>query len=406
MNIFVILGENYKYMPFKKKIDPTREGFQELWDSFQNPTIDRLIAGIQSKRTSEEEILNLTEEIRNSHSLLDKELFHLSKFAQDYNQKWATKKTYEFGTTEQLQNRMKSQLKRWLDILKGTTPRYKPSLEGTKEQESYLQGSYLTYRPYEPDMWGPASYGTLVYDLFYEIEILVKHLQEGERLCKETLSQETTIDQDSSWKVQLYDKQYKEVEEKSRDLIEQHYNSRSISTTNSIYKQMKSYSCEDDFKADYFHKPNESTFITYVVDLSTLRLLDNDTNPKEYEFWGNDFDKINKFRFVIRHLDTLLDKKKNGMFDKFSIIELIKWCDVKPSTLKHKDKEHDLYDYIKTIYQGNYSWPSWTTIFELNKTINSEATGRMEYATRFDRRINRLVVELNPGEANTPILNS
>ncbi len=128
-------------MSYQNKIAPTRNGFDELWDSIKNPTIDRLIAGIQCKKTTKEDILKLTKELRESHSLLDIELNRLGTFANDYNGKWATKKSYSFGTTEQLQNKIRSQVKRWLKLLNFTSPRFKPSLNGHKEQERGIMGT-------------------------------------------------------------------------------------------------------------------------------------------------------------------------------------------------------------------------------------------------------------------------
>ena len=87
-------------MSYKDKVDRTRDGFQEIWGSIQDPTIEDVMAGIQSKRTTQEQILNLTGDLRNSHTLLDKELYRLGEFSCDYNSKWATKKSYTFGTTK------------------------------------------------------------------------------------------------------------------------------------------------------------------------------------------------------------------------------------------------------------------------------------------------------------------
>ncbi len=392
-------------MAYIKNIAPTRNGFDELWDSLKRPTINKLIAGIQCKKTTKEDILKLTKEMRESHSLLDAELYRLSNFANDYNSKWATKNSYQFGTTEQLQNKIRSQVKRWLKLLNFTSPRCKPSLNGRKEQESYFYGSYLTYRPYELDIWGPASYGTLIYDLYHELEILVKHLEEGEQLCKDILKQEREINADPNWKAQLYDEQYQAVEDRSRDQIEHRYKQRDINTTNSMFEQMKSYPSEYDYKVDNFHKPNETAFNSYVIDLATLRLLDNDMSPKEYELLGDDHEKIKDFRFAMAHLDVLLDTKTNGKFKTDSILWFIKWCNVKPSTLKHKDNERVLFNYIKQQYHGKHTWPSWTTVFELNKIAKEEQLACMNHADTFERKLKRLQISMKHDEQNASRLN-
>jgi hypothetical protein len=381
-------------MSYKEKIDPTKEGFQELWDSTQDPNIDRLIAGIQKKKAKKEEILKLTGELRNSHTLLDTELLRLGNFTEDYNSVWATKNTFNLKTTEQLQNRTRSQVSRWMKLLRITSPRYKNTGKNSEEPQSIINASYLTYRPYELDMWGPASYGTLVTDLYKEMEVIVNHLDEGEQLCRETLAREEEINNDPEWKENLYDEQYKSVEEKCRDIIEKRYHSGEIDTSNPLLKDMMNHPSEQHFKWADFHKRPDIQFNDFVVTLSTLRLQENEIIPKEHELWDENFDKIKDVRFAIMYADELLVVKKSGKFDKFSILEMMKWCDINISSCKHKDSEHVLFDYIKETYKGTHGWPGWSNIFELNKQVKESVKECMDYATNFERKLNRLKVKL------------
>ena len=341
-------------MPYKEKLIPTKDGFQELWDSTQNPTMERLIAGIQSHKTGKADVLKLTAELRNSHSLLDLELLRLGEFSEDYNSLWATKRTFNFGTTQQLQSKTKSQVKRWMKLLKITSPRCKPSAIKGAEAESLIDASYLTYRPYELDMWGPASYGTLMYDLYDEMNVIVDHLDDGERLCKDVMKKEEEIDNDPEWKEVLYDRQYEAVEEKCRVSIEDAYNSGRTDTANPLYDEMMSYPSERDFKSAQFHKKHEALFNDFVIKHSVLKLQDNKITPTERVLWGDDFEKIKIVRFAINHLDSLLSVKKSGKFENADVVELIRWCQVRPSVKHHND--HKLYNYICQCYTGNHSW--------------------------------------------------
>ena len=99
-------------MGYRKKFAPTKDGFQEVWDSMQNPTIEQLMAGIQARKPSKEKLLEMIRYFRDSRSTLETELYHLSDYASDYNDKYAAKNSYNFGVTEGLQNRTKSQCKR------------------------------------------------------------------------------------------------------------------------------------------------------------------------------------------------------------------------------------------------------------------------------------------------------
>jgi hypothetical protein len=381
-------------MAYKEKIDPTRDGFQELWDSTKSPTIERLMAGIQARKTTKEEILKLTGDLRDSHTILDRELLRLGDFAQDYNSLWATKKTYNLSTTEQLQNKTKSQYLRWKKVLKATTPRYKKTPRDDEEPQTLIEKSYMTYRPFELDLWGPQSYGTLITDLYNEVVVVVDHLDEGERMCKDTLSQEEKIDKDPEWKAKLYDRQFKDIVDRNRDTIERRYQSGICDTSNPLYKEMLSYPSEEEYKSAKFHDPNESQFSDFVINLTTLRLQEREITPKEGELWGDDFEKINMVRFAIAHADELLSIKKNGHFEGNSIVEMIKWANVLQSTKSHTDSERVFYDYLKETYRGAHKWPGWPSVFGINKMVKESPQDTIAHATRFERRLNRLLVEL------------
>ena len=379
-------------MAYKIKIAPTRDGFQELWDSIQNPTIEMLMAGIQSKRTTKEQILNFTGELRASHTLLDKELMRLGDFTKDYNSKWATKKTYSYGITEELQAKSQSQLKRWQKMLKITSPRC-PSQNTNATQPSIFTASYLTHQPYELDIWGPASYGTLMYDLYDELNILIDHLEDGKRLCQDTMQKEQEINKDPEWKEELHDNQFQQIAEQNRDVIEKRYKKGVTDTNNRIYKEMVSSNSKLEFKSNGFHKYHEQEYVDYVVTLSTLNLQENDTTPTEYQLFGDNFGKIKLLRFINGHLDDLLNVNGNGKFDKHEILELIKWCDVKESPKKHEDSERILFELIKSRYHGSHRWYGWPSIFTLNQTIKDSSYESMVYSERFERKLNRFLVD-------------
>lgn len=378
-------------MSYREKIDPTRDGFQELWDSIQDPTIEMLVAGIQSKKPTKEQILSITGSLRDNHTLLDKELLRLGEFSSDYNSKWATERTYDHGVAEQLQAKTQSQLKRWREMLKLTTPRYKT--QATNKEQSIYTSSYLTHRPYELDMWGPASYGTLIYDLHDEMNVLINHLEEGRQLCIDVMQQEQMIDQDPEWKEELHDRQFQQIASKNYDVIEKRYNEGKVDTNNRLYNEMVSSPCPRDFKSRFFHKPSEQECIEYVVTVSTLELQNNKTMPSEQKLWGNDFKKIKLKRFVVEHLDSFISVSSNGKFDKIDTLDFLKWCDVKKSTKQHEDSERVLFDHIKSTYRGNHSWYGWPSIFEHNKIVKESVTESIACSVRFERKLNRFLVE-------------
>lgn len=358
---------------YRKKFAPTKDGFQEVLDSMQDPTIEQLMAGIQMKRPTKKQLLEKIKYFRESRSTLDIELYHLSDYAKDYNDKYAAKNLYDFGVTEGLQNRTKSQCKRWSDMLELTSPRFKQSAVPPGADQSVYKASYLTHKPYELDLWGPASYGTLIYDLKTELDFIINHMDDGEHMCKDVIAREEEINKDPELKKQLFEKQYREEEERNSDTILDYCNEGRINTDNPVYQKMLRYDCRDDFVNDNLHKYPTHQFARYVIIDSTQNALQRNITPIEKRLLGDDFDKIIKVRYAIANLDLLLDVKASGQFEPLSIVQCIRWCNVLPSTRKHRDNEHIFYDkYLKPNYKGYHTWPAWNTVFTHRKTIGDD----------------------------------
>jgi len=372
---------------YRKKFEPTKDGFQEVWDSMQDPTIEQVMAGIQMKKPTKEQLLQKIKYFRESRSLLEIELYHLSDYASDYNNKYAAKNLYSFGVTEGLQNRTKSQCKRWSEMLELTSPRYKKSAVPPGVEQSVYQASYLTHKPYEQDMWGPASYGTLVYDLKTELDFIVSRMDNGEHLCKDVIAREEEIDNDPILKKQLYEKQYREEEERNSETISAYCNEGRINTDHPVYQKMLSYDNREVFVNENLHKFRDSEYARFVIIDSTQNALGMNITPIEKRLLGNDFDKISRVRDAITNLNHLLDVKPSGQFDPISIVQCIRWCGILPSTKKHHDNEHDFYEkYLKPNYKGNHTWPAWNTIFTCRKTIGCSTQQIKLDASSFDTK--------------------
>ncbi|MBP5339591.1 MAG: hypothetical protein J6Z14_09895 [Prevotella sp.] len=376
---------------YRKSFAPTKDGFQEVWDSMQDPSIEQLIAGIQSKKPTKEQMLEKIKYFRDSRSTLDTELYHLSDYAEDYNSLYAAKNTYHFGTTEGLQNRTRSQCKRWSDMLELTSPRFNKKAVPPGDEQSVYKASYLTQKPYEPDLWGPASYGTLVYDLKTELDFIVSHMEDGEHMCRDVMAREEEINNDPERKKQLYEKQYREEEERNQESIDDYCREGNICADNALYKKMLDYETRDDFINDNFHGPSSSQFARYVIVDSTLKSLQSDITPLEKRLLGFDFEKVLRVRKALSGLDDLLEAKPSGQFEPLGIVQLIRWCGVLPSTKNHHDNEREFYEkYLVPCYRGQHTWPAWNTIFTRRKDVGDDERQRKLDVACFEVKFGRV----------------
>ena len=97
----VILWAKKKGMgKYREKVDPTAEGLDELDESTRNATIERLIAGIQCKRTKPEKLMELTQHFRNRQSIEEKELYRLGDMSDDDKNMLPLKRISFLGSNE------------------------------------------------------------------------------------------------------------------------------------------------------------------------------------------------------------------------------------------------------------------------------------------------------------------
>jgi hypothetical protein len=357
---------------YRDKVEPTAEGLDELDESTRNATIDRLIAAIQHKRIKPETILELTQHFRNRQSIEEKELYRLGGMSAGYNMKWATNHNRCFGTAGLMLSKRQCQYKTWREMLAVTTPRFKSTPRDAEEPQSLYKASFLTHRPYEQDIWGPASYGRLVYDLWEVMGNTITHMEDGRQLCDDMISEENAIDQDPERKEELFWEQYYKEAERNRDTIELHAQKGIVDTEHPEYKKMLSYSDGiTGYARNDFHKPSETSFSGFVVTNETLAIQNNDITPTESKLFGRNIPRIMRVRFLIDHLEELISM--NGQrFDKVDTMYFIKWCNPKKSP-NRKDNEHEFFIYMVGRKTGSnlrfYGWPS---LFKLRKDMGKE----------------------------------
>ena len=65
---------------YRKKFAPTKDGFQEVWDSMQDPTIEQIIAGVQAHKPTKAQLLEKIKYFRDSRSTIDIELNRLAEY--------------------------------------------------------------------------------------------------------------------------------------------------------------------------------------------------------------------------------------------------------------------------------------------------------------------------------------
>lgn len=384
-------------MGYREKVDLSQKGFDELDDSTRHVTIERLIAGIQCKKTKPEDLLELIAYFRNRHSMEDAELYRLGYASTDYNKLWATNNNRCYNKTEMMLNKRQTQYKSWRKMLKITSPRYKPKPNEADKPQSIYEASFLTYRPYELDIWGPASYGTLIYDLKEELDIIVSHMQDGRELCNDMMEEEAKIDKDPERKEQLFWDQYRTIAERNQDTIEFHVSKGIVNTDNPVYKKMLTYpDTITDLAHNEFHYCSVTQMSDFVITYSTLAQQQNIITTTESCLLGINFEIIKILRFAADHADEILSVR-GTKFDKVDTLYLIKWINPLKSTKPHLDNERILFEYIKGRYKGTNKWCGWSTIFGLRNQLGYSEKGWQDVVKDFGEKVMKLYNSYSEG---------
>lgn len=353
---------------YRETVEPTIEGLEELDESTRYATIDRLIAAVSNKRLKPDKLMDLTQHFRKRLSVEEKELYRLGEMSLGYNRKWATNHNRCFDNAQIVLDKRQSQYKSWREILKFTTPRYKSAPFDAENPQSTYQKSFLTHQPYERDMWGPASYGRLVQDLWDTIETTIQHMGEGKELCNDMIAKESEIDNDPKLKEELFWDQYDTEAERNKDVIELYVRNGNVDTENPEYQRMLSFTdTYTGFAVADFHKRTETGFSGFVVVNETLARQNQKITHIESMLFGRKFERIERVRFLIDHLEELLSVK-GQRFDKVDTMTFIKWCHVKKIE-KRNDNERVLFNYIVARRNEPLRFYSWSTLFGLRKDM-------------------------------------
>lgn len=383
-----------------EKVPETKEGLETLYDTTTGATDDRLVAGIQCKRTKKEDILKVTARLRDSRSTLEAEMLRLSDFAQEFNHLYATKNNKWFSSAEIMLKKIKSHYLRWREMLKFTSPRKGKKKNGRKVKEHtiYETTSFNKKRPYEKDVFGIESYGELVFNLKKELEEFLSDLVKGILLCQSMLNEEEIIMQSPEWIKEIYEDCYNMTVQKSKETIEWLNSIGRAHTDNPLYQLMLTYDNKDKFIEEQFHKQTDVRFNDYVIVDIIMTLRNNNISYTEQKLWGKNYDKIKLVRFAIENFDQLVTPHGRKGYDGNDIMEFILWCDVNKSIDTREDEEHILYDYLKQNYKGTTPIVVWSSVFEARKLYPNDKNQLDNIKMEFDEKVKKIYENIVQGK--------
>ncbi|MCW4129265.1 hypothetical protein ONT16_13615 [Prevotella copri] len=213
-------------------------------------------------------------------------------------------------------------------------------------------------------MFGLESYPDCVKDLCCSVSLFFCKLTGVMALCREIIAKENYIRSHPDLCYKIYKDNYDNVAKTSRDFIKILENTGGVTyPMNSLKERMDKAKSLQQVICDCFHTYNVSQFQNFVIFDAIEKGKKDDLSPTESLLWPDNHDFAKQVRFVITHLDNLIEPcklaglkvlgrtdKKEGKHHIYGpiIVMLMEWAGITGT-----GKEAKFNRYFSKTYHGN-----------------------------------------------------
>ena len=307
------IQKNYYYTD----IDPTVDSLDNvitLCEQFQTCGGDKLLYAIEMRNWKLVQINTLIEYITKARQRMERELMRLKNYKYEFNSSFATDHNDYYNTVANILNHMRSHTSAYKEILKRTCATKHPNKKTCQrfniKQKSIHKESVLSHGAYEKNLFdiNDPSVPEEVRTLFHELQAFFNNEKECFEICKEIITQESTIKSDPKMSNLLLNKYRDDARKRLKSAL--HFiNIEAIELLQEInpaYKLYMNSSSEERFAQEEFHKHNIEEMDHFcIIEMASAKQKFN-LAPDEIKNWGTDATFISKVRNVVAHFDELL----------------------------------------------------------------------------------------------------
>lgn len=307
------IQKNYYYTD----IDPTVDSLDNvitLCEQFQTCGGDKLLYAIEMRNWKLVQINTLIEYITKARQRMERELMRLKNYKYEFNSSFATDHNDYYNTVANILNHMRSHTSAYKEILKRTCTTKHPNKKTCQrfniKQKSIHKESVLSHGAYEKNLFdiNDPSVPEEVRTLFHELQAFFNNEKECFEICKEIITQESTIKSDPKMSNLLLNKYRDDARKRLKSAL--HFiNIEAIELLQEINPAYKLYinsSSEERFAQEEFHKHNIEEMDHFcIIEMASAKQKFN-LAPDEIKNWGTDATFISKVRNVVAHFDELL----------------------------------------------------------------------------------------------------
>lgn len=370
-------------------LDETREtliALLRISKHFTDYGYDRLMAMLDLRKRSEEEIENLSKYLIEATAKMETEYLRATKYSVTYNEKYATDINGYYSKIHKVFTKVRSHMSPIRNLLKKGRPNKRPSQEDIKRfdisKKELIGSSVMGEASFEYQMFPIEEQPKIVQNL-YEIysrfidaegkcmELCIEMLDREEAIGNSEVESNALLEKDrKKWLHQLKD----DVLLLNDDIISQ------LKAINPVYQERQKYASEKAFAPKGFHKFNTVSVRHYFL-IDAYECLKSKYEMCELAIWGKQHDVIDKVRKVVSEFDNLLPEYfKKSMMGQY-IYFFCHWAS--------NGEVKEVYNYFAHHYQGKYKIVGYAAVNNHCKTFNGNS---VEYK-RFINGINYLTTE-------------
>ena len=366
-----------RYSTIVEKDDKTLLEIIDMLEQFEK---DKFIAGLQMRHYSQFQIEQTLDMVRSYQARMNIEARALSNFSETFIQQFATDNNKCFDKAQRYFNRIRSTLCALKKVFQMTCRKSMAQLPEGIENPSVFERSPLGKGTYMVDMYGLASYGDLVQQLFHEMETLLTTATSTLALCHQMIDNETMIREDVELLKSIYQNSCQQLMGSVREYADLMEAPEQLPETELNKRRRKARSMDDFLRAEY-HNVAKQEFKKYVW-LEAVRQGRNDGLTEEETFlWPNNHEKVQAVRWAIENFDMMDVEGQLGKLDSVTMVCFLKWCGVE------RTKEKRLYQYFCDMYKGRLQPLVWSSISKERKEQREHGVTDRGAAATFQRML-------------------
>ena len=386
-------------MAYDRHIDKTEEELRDLRKVYSQDDVDRFTDGLEAGRiTTEEQVIEFTNKIRNSDGLTQLELSRLKRLSENFIEQFATNYNKRFSTCHMLMNKMRSGISRGLKMLEDFCEK-KRRRGHSKSKRKVLKHSKMGHGEYQRSMWALKYYKESVKTLYQEVVNYSQHLTECIDLCLDMIQKVDYVREHPEVADRIYNNCHRETVMNNRTVIKR-FLELNVELKNDILKKMEEWEQQKkslkELKAKLYHTLDENEWNYLCICEEVMMARRQGITNQERALWGDNKQQIMRVRVAIEHLNELEPEGQKGKIDGEFMARLHRWS----QTLPNRGLEY-WHTYVTDNYHGGLTSKLSSVKMGRIKIGKMDSDEDNKRQAEFDQKVEKLIKKYMVEPADT-----